>query len=59
MEMQSQMNQDNKKDEGKKLLRRLDTIFYNEALGYYFMKDDFGKYLMFDSAVLDLKLMDE
>ena len=59
MEMQSQKNQDNKKDEGKKLLGRLDTIFYNEALGYYFVKDDFGKHLMFDSAMLDLKLMDD
>ena len=59
MEMQSNKNQDNKKDEGKKLLGRLDIIYFNETIGYYFVKDDFDKHLMFDSAILDMKLMED
>jgi hypothetical protein len=57
-EMQSIKNSDNKKEEGKKLLGRMDAIYYNENLGIYLVKDDFGKHIMFDSALLDLKLME-
>jgi hypothetical protein len=49
---------DNKKEEGKKLLGRIDEIFYNEKLEYYFVKDDFNEYIMFDCALLDMKSLE-
>jgi len=45
MEMQSNKNQDNKKEDGKKLFGRLDIIYFNEAVVYYFVKDDLGSSL--------------
>ncbi len=58
-ERQAQKTQDNKKEEGKRLLGRVDTIEWNEQTGFYFVKDDFGKYIMYDAAMLDMKKMDE
>lgn len=52
--MISNKNSDNKKDEGKKLLGRMDQIYYNENLGIYLVKDDFGKHILFDSSLLDM-----
>jgi hypothetical protein len=57
--MISNKNSDNKKDEGKKLLGRMDQIYYNETLGIYLVKDDFGKHILFDSSLLDMKLMEQ
>jgi hypothetical protein len=57
--MMSNKNSDNKKDEGKKLLGRMDQIYYNEILGIYLVKDDFGKHILFDSTLLDMKLMEQ
>jgi hypothetical protein len=57
--MISNKNSDNKKDEGKKLLGRMDQIYYNETLSIYLVKDDFGKHILFDSSLLDMKLMEQ
>ncbi len=57
--MISNKNSDNKKDEGKKLLGRMDQIYYNETLSLYLVKDDFGKHILYDSALLDMKLMEQ
>jgi hypothetical protein len=56
--MISNKNSDNKKDEGKKLLGRMDQIYYNDTLDIYLVKDDFGKHILFDSSLLDMKLME-
>jgi hypothetical protein len=47
-EMDGQKNSENKKDEGRKLLGRVDTISFEN--GYYQVKDDWGKYVMYDSS---------
>jgi hypothetical protein len=58
-EMISNKNSDNKKDEGKKLLGRMDQIYFNEVLSMYMVKDDFGKHILFDCALLDMQLMEQ
>ena len=57
--MISNKNSDNKKDEGKKLLGRMDQIYFNETLSIYMVKDDFGKHILFDCALLDMQLMEQ
>lgn len=57
--MEGQKNSDNKKEEGKKLLGRVDNIIFDQHTEYYFVKDDWGKHVMYDSAQLDLKLLSE
>ena len=37
----------------------MDQIYYNETLGIYLVKDDFGKHILFDSSLLDMKLMEQ
>ena len=49
---------DNKKEEGKKLLGRVDEIIYNEKVDTYFVKDDFGVHILYDSALLDMKTLE-
>jgi len=57
LEMEGLKNSDNKKEEGKKLLGRVDNIIWSEAHGLYFLKDDFEKYILFDCAIGDLDLL--
>lgn len=57
--MEGYQNSDNKKEEGKKLLGRVDNIIYNPDLQTYFVKDDFGKFIMYDAALLDSKLLED
>ena len=35
---------------------RVDEIYFNEKIGNYLVKDDFGVHIMFDSALLDMTL---
>ena len=54
-EIERSKNQDNKKEEGRKLMGRVDDIYFNEKQGIYLVKDDFGVHLMYDSSLLDMK----
>ena len=56
--MISNKNSDNKKDEGKKLLGRMDQIYCNETLGIYLVKDDFGIHVIYDSSFEDMRLIE-
>lgn len=57
--MQNARVSDNKKEEGKKLLGRIDDISFNDKFGLYFVKDDFGLHIMFDSALFDMKCLEQ
>ena len=50
---------DTKKEEGKKLLGRVDEIIFNEKADSYFVRDDFGEYIMYDSTLLDMKSLEK
>ena len=55
--MEGLKNSDNKKEEGKKLLGRVDNIYWSEPLSLYFVKDDFERHVLFDCAIGDLDLL--
>ena len=38
---------------------RVDEIYFNEKIGNYLVKDDFGVHIMFDSALLDMTLLEQ
>ena len=37
---------------------RVDTIYFDEISGYWFVKDDFGMHILFDASLLDMKNME-
>ena len=53
-EQEASKNSDNKKEEGNKLLGRVETITFNTKHDIYLVKDDFGVNLMFDASLLDI-----
>lgn len=54
-ELENLKKADNKKEEGLKLMGRVDYIYLDENTGYYMVKDDFGVHILFDAAFLDMK----
>ena len=54
MEIEGSKIADVKKEEGKKLLGRVDEIYFNEKTGNYFVKDDFGEHIIYESTLLDM-----
>jgi hypothetical protein len=58
-ELEIAKSSDNKKEEGKKLMGRVDDIYYSDKLGMYLVKDDFGIHLMYDSSLLDMCAFEE
>jgi len=46
-------------EQGIKLMGRCDTIEINETLKEVYVRDDFGIYVMYDSALQDMKFFEE
>ncbi|CDW82479.1 UNKNOWN [Stylonychia lemnae] len=58
-EVENHKKADNKKEEGLRLLGRVDDIYYDEKADFYFVKDDFGIHIMFDASFLDMKNLEQ
>ena len=50
---------DNKKEEGKKLMGRVDNIYFCEKNDLFMVRDDFQAHLMYDAAIMDLQSLEE